>query len=92
MFRVTTLEAKHTVLQTCLERKGPLFLHAILGCDTTSRVYGIGMAGSLKQICQLVTLQRASKGFQFPLDKCSLRIFLRRQQQPGIIAYECTCK
>ena len=42
-----------------------LFLHAILGCDTTSRVYAIGKAAALiKEICQLVTLQRANKGFQ----------------------------
>ena len=29
VFRVTTLETKHTVLQTCFERKDLLFLHAI---------------------------------------------------------------
>ena len=66
VFRVTTLETKHTVLQTCFERKDLLFLHPILGCDTTSRVHGIGKAGSFKEICQLVTLQRASKSFQLP--------------------------
>ena len=43
-----------------------LFLHAILGCDTTSRVHGIGKAAALKKICHLVTLQRANKGFQLP--------------------------
>ena len=66
VFRVTKLETKHTVLQTCFERKDLLFIHPILGCDTTSRVHGIGKAGSLKEICQLVTLHRASKSFQLP--------------------------
>ena len=41
-----------------------LFLHAILGCDTTSSVHGICKAAAFfKEICQLVTLRRASKGF-----------------------------
>ena len=43
-----------------------LFLHSILGCDTTSRVHGIGKAAALKKICHLVTLQRANKGFKLP--------------------------
>ena len=64
VFRVTTLETKHTVLRICFERKDLLFLHAILGCDTTSSVHGIGKAGSLKELCQLVG--RASKDFQLP--------------------------
>ena len=131
VFRATTLETKHTVLQTCFERNDLLFLHAILGCDTTSSVHGIGKAGSLKEIKYANSLhfRKQAKVFNSPstysrwycgsrrktlvllygrkpgqkLDcmryqrycvrnwrpivlKCSLRIFLRRQQQPSIIA------
>jgi len=41
-----------------------LFLHAILGCDTHLPRPWHRQGGSLKEICHLVTLQRASKGFQ----------------------------
>lgn len=41
-----------------------LFLHAILGCDTTSRVYGNWQSGGLKEVCQLDALQRTSEGLQ----------------------------
>ena len=29
-----------------------LFIHAILGCDTTSRLHGIGKGTSLKKFCE----------------------------------------
>ena len=104
-----------------------LFLHVILGCDTTSRVHGIGKAAALKKYANSLHFREQAKDFNSPstvddimvagenalvslyggkpgkkLDACatnatvgnwrpivlkySLRIFLRRQQQPGIIA------
>ena len=43
-----------------------LFLHAILGCDTTSRPYGIGKAASLKKYGESVYFQDQAKVFDIP--------------------------
>ena len=43
-----------------------LFLHAILGCDTTSHPYGIGKAASLKKIWLLCLLPTSSEGIRHP--------------------------
>ena len=37
------------------------FLHALLGCDTTSRLFGIGKAAVLKKFKTNATLQQAAK-------------------------------
>ena len=37
-----------------------LFLHAILGCDTTSSLYGIGKGSILKKFKEKVELQKAA--------------------------------
>jgi len=93
----------------------------ISGCDTTSRVYGIGKVAALKKYANSLHFREQAKVFNSPstvhdiviagenalvflyggkpgekLDgmryqhslriKYSLRIFLRCQQQPGIIA------
>ena len=43
-----------------------LFLHVILGCDTTSRLYGIGKGAILKKFKEKVTLQQAAIMFDNP--------------------------
>ena len=43
-----------------------LFLHAILGCDTTSCLYGIGKGAILKKFKEKVTLQQAAIMFDSP--------------------------
>ena len=40
-----------------------LFLHALSGCDTTSRLFGIGKAAVLKKFKTNATLQQAAKVF-----------------------------
>jgi hypothetical protein len=40
-----------------------LFLHAILGCDTTSSLYGLGKGLALKKIVKEKQLQNAAKTF-----------------------------
>jgi hypothetical protein len=40
-----------------------LFLHALLGCDTTSRLFGIGKAAVLKKFKTNTALQQAAKVF-----------------------------
>ena len=41
----------------------PLFLHAILGCDTTSRVHGIGKAAALKKYANSLHFREQTKVF-----------------------------
>ena len=43
-----------------------MFLHAILGCDTTSRPYGIGKPESLKKYGESVYFQDQAKVFDIP--------------------------
>merc|ERR1712002_179600 len=43
-----------------------LFLHAFLGCDTTSRLYGIGKGSILKKFKDNVGLQQAATIFNDP--------------------------
>ena len=43
-----------------------LFLHAFLGCDTTSRIYGIGKGSILKKFKDSVSLQQAAIIFNDP--------------------------
>ena len=43
-----------------------LFLHAILGCDTTSSLYGIGKGSILKKFKEKVELQKAALIFDNP--------------------------
>ena len=43
-----------------------LFLHAFLGCDTTSRIYGIGKGSILKKFKDSVCLQQAAIIFNDP--------------------------
>ena len=40
-----------------------LFLHALLGCDTTSRLFGIGKAAILKKFKTNTVLQQSAKVF-----------------------------
>ena len=40
-----------------------LFLHALLGCDTTSRLFGIGKAAILKKFETNTVLQQSAKVF-----------------------------
>ena len=40
-----------------------LFIHAILGCDTTSRVHGIGKAAALKKYDNSLHLRKQAKVF-----------------------------
>ena len=53
--RSTTHQVKIWNIRRFTETLGPdvcshmLFLHALLGCDTTSRIYGIGKATALKK-------------------------------------------
>ena len=49
-----------------LSCKHMLFLHAILGCDTTSCLYGIGKGTILKKFKEKVTLQQAAIMFDNP--------------------------
>ena len=44
-----------------------MFLHAILGCDTTSRPYGIGKPESLKKYGESVYFQDQAKVFDIPV-------------------------
>ena len=46
--------------------KNILFSHALLGCDTTSRLFGIGKGSILKKIKQSSVLQNAAKVFENP--------------------------
>ena len=46
--------------------KNILFLHSLLGCDTTSRLYGIGKGTSLKKFKGNVVLQQAARCFDSP--------------------------
>ena len=48
---------------TCLHL---LFLHAFLGCDTTSRLYGVGKGSILKKFKENVELQKAAVVFDGP--------------------------
>ena len=41
-----------------------LFLHAILGCDTTSRVHGIGKAAALKKYANSLLFREQAKVFK----------------------------
>ena len=41
-----------------------LFTHAMLGCDTTSRLHGIGKALLLKKIRSSTTLQQSAQVFE----------------------------
>ena len=43
-----------------------LFLHAILGCDTTSRVHGIGKAAALKKYANSLNFREQAKVFNSP--------------------------
>ena len=43
-----------------------LFLHAFLGCDTTSRIYGIGKGSIVKKFKDNVSLQQAATIFNDP--------------------------
>ena len=43
-----------------------LFSHTVLGCDTTSRLFGIGKGSILKKIKQNNDLQQAAKVFDNP--------------------------
>ena len=43
-----------------------LFLHAILGCDTTSRVHGIGKAAALKKYANSLHFREQAKVFNSP--------------------------
>ena len=43
-----------------------LFIHAILGCDTTSRVYGIGKAPALKKYVNSLYFREQAKVFNSP--------------------------
>lgn len=47
-------------LQLCLDM---LFVHAILGCDSTSRLYGIGKAAGLTKVKSNVEFQSVAKVF-----------------------------
>ena len=40
-----------------------LFIHALLGCDTTSRVYGIGKSKGLKKFCSSQAFQQCASVF-----------------------------
>ena len=42
---------------------GLLFLHAILGCDATSRVHGIGKAAALKKYANSLYFREQTKVF-----------------------------
>ena len=44
-----------------------LFMHALSGCDTTSRLYGIGKGTILKKLKSNVTLQQAALVFHNPM-------------------------
>ena len=44
-----------------------LFLHALSGCDTTSRLYGIGKGPILKKLKNNITLQQAALVFHNPM-------------------------
>ena len=43
-----------------------LFLHAILGCNTTSRVHGIGKAAALKRYANSIHFREQAKVFNSP--------------------------
>ena len=43
-----------------------LFLHAILGCNTTSRVHGIGKAAALKKYANLLHFREQTKVLNSP--------------------------
>lgn len=43
-----------------------LFAHAFLGCDTTSKPFGIGKSASLKLICENVAFKGLAKTFYGP--------------------------
>ena len=43
-----------------------LFLHSLLGCDTTSRLYGIGKGSILKKFTESTPLQQAAVVFDSP--------------------------
>ena len=44
-----------------------LFLHAFLGCDTTSRIFGIGKSTILKKFKLSTALQQAANVFDSPI-------------------------
>ena len=48
-------------------RKHILFLHAFLGCDTTSRIFGIGKGTILKKFNLSIALQQAANVFDSPI-------------------------
>ena len=48
-----------------------LFLHAMLGCDTTSRLFGIGKGTILKKFKANVELQKAAEVFDSTLSTSS---------------------
>ena len=43
-----------------------LFLHAMLGCDTTSRLYNIGKSTILKKFKAKTILHHSAKIFNYP--------------------------
>ena len=47
-----------------------LFLHAILGCDTTSQIYGIGKGNSLKKFKSSEYFREQAKVFDNELSSC----------------------
>ena len=66
----TTKNPRIWDIKAVKEQLGPevcshiLFLHAVLGCDTTSCLYGIGKGASLKKFQVKQTLSRTSQSIQ----------------------------
>ena len=49
-----------------------LFVHAVLGCDTTSRIFGIGKSTALKKLCSNPHFSRQAEVFNLPLTETSV--------------------
>ena len=65
----TTKNPRVWDIQVVMEQLGPevcshiLFLHAVLGCDTTSRLYGIGKGTSLKKFKSSIHFREQARAF-----------------------------
>ena len=78
-------------LQACLGEdvcRNILFLHAILGCDTTSKVFGLGKGTALKAFAKSEVFRQAASVFQTPPTELTKETIVSSGEQALMYLYK----